>query len=243
MRYRRISVPLLQSLLLLHLLLQTHSHTAHAQSLDGVPSCASTCVNNAIPPACNFKLACVCQSDAFAHAISCCVKDSCRKTLYEETQDWANTICNQTGFAPLSFNQTCVNNTSDGSLSVGGKAGIGVGAGLGAVLLFVLAYWLGTRRGSRKSESEVPQERRSPWFEMPWKLSFRQEQHPGHSEEVKPPYELSSAGSRTKRVEKTVPELEAGDDVAELEGDIRHRAELDAQNRHNISAGQEERRS
>ena len=136
------------------------------------------------------------------------------KTLYEETHDWANTIFNQTCFAPWSSNQTCVNNTSDGSLSVGENAGIGVGAGLGAVVLFALAYWLGTRRGSRKSESEEPQERRSRWFEMPWKLSFRQKQHLDHAEEVKPPYELSSAGSRTKRAEKTVPELEAGDDVA-----------------------------
>jgi hypothetical protein len=40
-----------------------------------------------------------------------------------------------------------------GGLSVGAKAGIGVGAAIGALALLFLAYWLG-RRHSRKSRGE-----------------------------------------------------------------------------------------
>ena len=90
---------------------------------------------------------------------------------------------------------------------------MGVGAAIGGIALFALVYWLG-RRHARPRNKSVQQE--------------TAQKDVGNKEDVSPPYELSSGGS--KKIRSGAVELETDNPggAAELYGDEKRRVELDA---------------
>ena len=121
-------------------LVQLLPHLAQAQSPDGIPNCAFGCITKALRPACNPRPACICTSDAFIDATSCCVKEACSETIHDATKDWAKSICMQSGFSPLAVERSCRISASTGSgrVSVGAGARVAVNGGIGVLILLSL---------------------------------------------------------------------------------------------------------
>ena len=124
------------------MLVQLLLHPAQASSPDGIPSCASSCITEAIRPTCSPQPACICTSNAFIDAIACCVKEVCSEERHDATKDWAKSICIQSGFSPLAFEQSCKisKSTGSGGLGVGTQAGIVVSGIIGVLILMSQIY-------------------------------------------------------------------------------------------------------
>ncbi|RMZ90142.1 hypothetical protein DV736_g2649, partial [Chaetothyriales sp. CBS 134916] len=97
-----------------------------AQSLSGLPSCATTCVTSDLPSKCNGDPKCICSSPGFITAISCCIYKSCDTTDQQAALAYAKSICTPAGVTNLPTAATCTGGaasaTSSGQSSASGSA-------------------------------------------------------------------------------------------------------------------------
>ncbi|EXJ96117.1 hypothetical protein A1O1_01243, partial [Capronia coronata CBS 617.96] len=68
-----------------------------AQSLAGLPSCATTCVTDSLPASCNLDPSCICASDSFINGIACCVFNACDTSDQQAALTYAHGICDPVG--------------------------------------------------------------------------------------------------------------------------------------------------
>jgi len=69
---------------------------AVAQSLSGLPSCAQSCVQ--LPSSCSqLDIKCICSTQTFISAITCCVARTCNQADQETTVKFAQQLCGSAG--------------------------------------------------------------------------------------------------------------------------------------------------
>ncbi|KAL6250760.1 hypothetical protein RBB50_003063 [Rhinocladiella similis] len=96
-----------------------------AQSSPSIPSCANTCITDALPASCNLNPSCICTTKSFISSISCCIYNSCDVSDQQAALAYAHSICDPVGgstLLPASAGCTANSTSSATSGSSGGTA-------------------------------------------------------------------------------------------------------------------------
>ncbi|EGD85358.1 hypothetical protein H112_06260 [Trichophyton rubrum D6] len=70
---------------------------AAAQGVSELPKCAQDCASKGFPSSCGADVKCVCTSNAFLDAITCCVATTCNAEEQKKTIQFAKGICGGVG--------------------------------------------------------------------------------------------------------------------------------------------------
>ncbi|KAI1622514.1 hypothetical protein EDD37DRAFT_478166 [Exophiala viscosa] len=72
-----------------------------AQSSPSIPTCADTCITDALPASCNLAPACICSTPSFISGISCCIYKSCDTADQQAALAYAHSICDPVGYSSV----------------------------------------------------------------------------------------------------------------------------------------------
>ncbi|KIV77579.1 hypothetical protein PV11_09368 [Exophiala sideris] len=72
-----------------------------AQSSPSIPTCADTCISDALPASCNLAPACICSTQSFISGISCCIYKSCDTADQQAALAYAHSICDPVGYSSV----------------------------------------------------------------------------------------------------------------------------------------------
>ncbi|EFR01729.1 hypothetical protein MGYG_04730 [Nannizzia gypsea CBS 118893] len=70
---------------------------AAAQGVSDLPKCAQQCASKGFPASCGADVKCVCTSESFLDAITCCVATTCTPEEQKKTIQFAKAICGGVG--------------------------------------------------------------------------------------------------------------------------------------------------
>ncbi|KAI4747031.1 hypothetical protein E4T50_02677 [Aureobasidium sp. EXF-12298] len=87
---------------------------ATAQS-GSIPTCAQTCISQALPGNCNLDPKCICADASFISTISCCVSTACDVTGQQAALSYAKQICAPVGVTNLPTAASCAGPASASS--------------------------------------------------------------------------------------------------------------------------------
>ncbi|KAH0360362.1 hypothetical protein KCU65_g9441, partial [Aureobasidium melanogenum] len=103
---------------------------ATAQS-GSIPSCAQTCISQALPASCNLDPKCICSDASFISTISCCVSTACDVTGQQAALAYAKQICAPVGVTNLPTAASCAGSASASSSGTS-AAGVATASGSSA---------------------------------------------------------------------------------------------------------------
>merc|ERR1712072_118540 len=72
-----------------------------AQTSPTIPTCANTCITDALPSSCNLDPSCICHTPSFITSISCCISQSCDVADQQAALAYAHSICDPVGASSL----------------------------------------------------------------------------------------------------------------------------------------------
>ncbi|KAI4741372.1 hypothetical protein E4T50_08170 [Aureobasidium sp. EXF-12298] len=96
--------------------------TLAAAQTGSIPSCAMSCISQALPASCNLNPACICGDASFISTISCCVSTACDTSGQQAALGYAKQICAPVGVTNLPTQASCAGSASASGTSAASAA-------------------------------------------------------------------------------------------------------------------------
>ncbi|KAI5211569.1 hypothetical protein E4T42_06007 [Aureobasidium subglaciale] len=89
--------------------------TLATAQLGSIPSCATSCISQALPASCNLDPKCICSDASFISTISCCVSTACDTSGQSAALAYASQICAPVGVTNLPTAASCASGSASGT--------------------------------------------------------------------------------------------------------------------------------
>ncbi|THV70969.1 hypothetical protein D6D28_04774 [Aureobasidium pullulans] len=131
--------------------------TLATAQLGSIPSCAMSCISQALPASCNLNPQCICADASFISTISCCVSTACDTAGQQAALGYAQQICAPVGVTNLPTAASC----ATGSVSSSGTSAAAVATATGSAASSSLSSASQSLSSLASSASQVASSRSS----------------------------------------------------------------------------------